>query len=100
MKKRAKLRFLPPTLVCMIALFGLAGCASTVPLQAAPNANDPACANVIVRLPSEISGLEKRSTDAQSTGAWGTPDAILLRCGIQPTGPTTETCVSVNGGGR
>ena len=66
-------------------------------MEPAVNANDPACADVVVRLPADIGGVPKRATTAQSTGAWRNPDVILLRCGIEPSGPTTDTCVSVDG---
>jgi len=75
----------------------LAGCAGDVPMDPAADAENPACANVIVRLPQTVAGMEKRTTNAQSTGAWGDPASVLLYCGIEPTGPTTDTCVNVNG---
>ena len=75
----------------------LAGCAGDVPMDPAADAENPACANVIVRLPQTVAGMEKRTTNAQSTGAWGDPASVLLYCGIEPIGPTTDTCVNVNG---
>lgn len=78
-------------------VLGAAGCARDVPMHPAENANDPACADVTVRLPKTVSGLERRSTDAQATGAWGDPVGVELRCGIESSGPTTDQCVSVNG---
>lgn len=66
-------------------------------MQPAANANDPACADVIVRLPSELGDLKRRNTNAQSTGAWGDPASVLLYCGIEPSGPTTDQCVNVDG---
>lgn len=75
----------------------LTGCAGDVPMQAAPDANNPACADVIVRLPDSVDGLERRYTNAQATGAWGDPAGVLLYCGITPSGPTTDSCVNVNG---
>jgi hypothetical protein len=77
--------------------FGLAGCAGEVPMEPAEGANDPACAELIVRLPSSVSGLDKRATNAQATGAWGDPVGVELRCGIEPSGPTTDRCVHVVG---
>ena len=74
----------------------LAGCAGDVPMESTANANDPACANVIVRLPSTVADLERRTTNAQSTGAWGDPASVLLYCGGETSGPTTDTCVNVN----
>lgn len=65
-------------------------------MQPAEDANNPACAEVIVRL-STVADLEKRETNAQATAAWGTPAAVLLTCGVTPPGPTTLPCVSVNG---
>ncbi|GAB2569705.1 DUF3515 family protein [Leucobacter ruminantium] len=75
----------------------LTGCAGDVPMDAAPDANDPACADVIVRLPQTVAELDKRTTNAQATGAWGDPAGVLLYCGIEPSGPTTQECVNVNG---
>jgi len=77
--------------------FGLAGCAQTVPMEPAEGANDPACADVIVRLPDTVAELDRRTTNAQSTGAWGSPVGVELRCGVPTSGPTTEMCVSVKG---
>jgi hypothetical protein len=76
--------------------FGLAGCATAVPMEPAEGANDPACANVIVRLPETVAELERRTTNAQSTGAWGDPVGVELRCGTPTSGPTTDMCVTVN----
>lgn len=88
-------------LAVAIAIVGtastLAGCASDVPMTAAPNANDPACADVVVRLPPSVAGFDRRYTNAQSTGSWGDPSAVLLYCGTEPSGPTTDRCVNVNG---
>lgn len=75
----------------------LSGCAGTVPMEPAPDANNPACATVIVQLPDTVAGLERRTTNAQSTGAWGNPPGVELRCGIEPSGPTEKQCVNVNG---
>lgn len=79
-----------------ILALGLVGCAGDVPMEPAIDANDPACANVVVRLPNTIAELAKRTTNAQATGAWGDPVAVELTCGIEPSGPTTDDCVSVD----
>ena len=87
-----------PALALSAALLAasLTGCPSDVPMPPAENANDPACADVTVRLPDRIGDLQRRTTNAQSTGAWGDPVGVELYCGIQPSGPTTDECVSVN----
>jgi hypothetical protein len=74
----------------------LTGCSATVNIDAAPDANNPACAEVIVRLPDSIDGHAKRITGSQSTGAWGTPTAVLLRCGLPETTVSTLPCITTS----
>ncbi|WP_314453994.1 DUF3515 family protein [uncultured Microbacterium sp.] len=85
-------------LLAVLALVpGLAACSTTVAMEPAKLANDPACASVISRLPESISGQERRWTDAQATGAWGNPASILMTCGLEPPAPSTLPCRSVDG---
>ena len=65
-------------------------------MQPAVDANNPLCAEVIVRL-GDVADLAKRETNAQATGAWGEPASILLTCGLEAPAPTTLPCLSVNG---
>lgn len=81
----------------LLLSLGLAGCSSTVSLQPSPAANDPACADVIVRLPDAVDGQERRWTDAQATAAWGSPATVFLTCGLDAIGPTTLPCQPANG---
>jgi hypothetical protein len=76
---------------------GLTACAQAVPFEAADDAKSPDCAALVVRLPDTVAELPERETNAQGTGAWGEPAAVLLRCGVPVPGPTTERCVSVDG---
>ncbi|MFT4219491.1 MAG: DUF3515 family protein [Microbacterium sp.] len=87
------------TLVALAAAaVGLAGCATTVSVEPAENANDPLCAEVSVRLPQTVDGEPRRWTDAQATAAWGEPTAaVILACGLEPPGPSTLTCRTVEG---
>ncbi|MEO5919550.1 MAG: DUF3515 domain-containing protein [Pseudolysinimonas sp.] len=71
----------------------LTGCSPIVALTPAPDANNPDCASVIVRLPSEVGGLAKRQTDAQSTAAWGEPDAVVLTCGVEVPAASELPCI-------
>jgi hypothetical protein len=81
-----------------IALAGsLSACTATVSLEAAADSNNPACAEVSVRLPDQAAELDKRVTDAQATGAWGNPTAIILRCGLPPVEVSELPCVTANG---
>lgn len=84
-------------LVATLALLTLGGCAATVNLEPAANSNDPGCAEVMVRLPSQLGGLQERYTNAQATAAWGDPAAVLLRCGLEPVEVSTLPCVSAAG---
>ncbi|MEJ3404188.1 DUF3515 family protein [Rathayibacter sp. YIM 133350] len=80
-----------------LAALALSGCAAAVSLEPAADASSAACADVVVRLPQSVADQPERETDAQGTGAWGDPAAVLLRCGVPTPGPTTAACVNVNG---
>lgn len=81
----------------VLAATGLVGCTAAVSMEPGPKSNDPRCAEVSVRLPATLDGKERRQTDAQATGAWGSPAAVLLTCGVEPPGPTTIPCTTVDG---
>lgn len=83
-------------LLIVIASIPLTGCTTPVPMQPAADANNPECAEVIVRLPDQVAEQDKRETNAQSTGAWGNPAAALLTCGVEVPGPSTLPCVSID----
>ncbi|MFD8767866.1 MULTISPECIES: DUF3515 domain-containing protein [Microbacterium] len=74
----------------------LAGCTTTVHLEPAADANNPACANVSVLLPESVGGLDRVFTDAQATGAWGDP-TVVLRCGVEPPAPSALVCTTIGG---
>ena len=75
----------------------LTGCQSVISVDAAEDAANPLCANMMVLLPEVIGDVEKHPTSSQATAAWGDPAQVILRCGVQVPGPTTDPCVSVNG---
>lgn len=75
----------------------LGACTPIVTMTAAPDSNNPGCAEISVRLPDSIAGHAQRDTDAQATSAWGSPAVVLLRCGVPPIGPTTKPCLTANG---
>jgi hypothetical protein len=80
-----------------LAGLALAGCSAAVPLEPATDAASPICADVVVHLPAAVANQEERETNAQGTGAWGTPASVLLHCGVDEPGPTTLPCVNING---
>lgn len=71
--------------------------AGTVSVEPAENASDPACASVVLNLPKELSTVDetfpKRVTSSQATGAWGSPAAVVMRCGVPEPAPSTDTCL-------
>lgn len=52
---------------------------------------------MMVALPDTIGEAKLRKTNSQGTAAWGDPSLVILRCGVNVPGPTTDRCVSVNG---
>ena len=79
------------------ALLVLTACAPSVNIIEAKDANNPACAPMMVALPDSLADAQRRTTSSQATAAWGDPSAVILRCGVQVPGPTTDKCVTVNG---
>ena len=89
------MRRLVSALLVAAAATVLAGCSPIVNMTPPPpDANNPACADVIVRLPKDVGGFPKRTTDAQSTAAWGEPTVLLLYCGVPVPGPSELRCVA------
>lgn len=78
-----------------LAVSGCAGRTATV--AAAPDAANPNCASAMIAMPDELGGHSLRPTDSQATAVWGDPSVAVLRCGIEPPGPTTDQCVSAGG---
>ena len=94
---RSPFRLFAVTAVAALAVTLLPACSQAVPLKPAEDATNPDCAEIIVRLPDGIDGFAQRETNAQATGAWGDPAAILLRCGVPVPGPSTLPCFTVKG---
>jgi hypothetical protein len=81
-------------LVLISATLLLAGCAPIVALEPAAEANNTECAEIIVRLPDELAGEQKRRVNAQSTAAYGNPVSVILRCGLEGVEVSPLTCVT------
>jgi hypothetical protein len=86
------MKFLKLSLVVLPLL--LTGCAPTVHLSPAEGANSVSCAELMVRLSDKVDGLMRRSTDAQSTAAWGEPAAVIFRCGLPAVTVSKLKCVT------
>lgn len=81
-------------LLLVFSILLLSGCSATVNLEAAEEANNPACAEVMVRLPDSLGEHQKRFTNSQATAAWGDPAAVLLRCGLPQVTVSDLPCVT------
>ncbi|PPH38330.1 DUF3515 domain-containing protein [Rathayibacter sp. AY1E3] len=90
-------RRLRSPLLAAAAVLLLSGCSASVALEPAPDATSTGCAEVSVRLPDVVAEQPERETNAQGTAAWGTPAAVILHCGVEVPGPTTDLCVNVSG---
>ncbi|GAA2891892.1 DUF3515 family protein [Microbacterium esteraromaticum] len=87
-------------ITCAAAMLALTGCSTTVALTPADDANNPQCAEVTVRLPASIAEQDRRWTDAQATGAYGSDGktTVIVTCGVTVPGPTAELqCVTLEG---
>ncbi|NYD76496.1 DUF3515 domain-containing protein [Arthrobacter cupressi] len=83
-------------LAAAASLLALTACAPAVDVKAAADAANPGCAPMMVALPDAIGDAKLRKTNSQATAAWGEPSQVVLRCGVNVPGPTTDRCVSVN----
>lgn len=93
-------RRVPPLfLAAVLALSvpGLGACSPAVDVTPAKDATNPGCAPMMVALPDALGEARLRKTNSQATAAWGDPSKVILRCGVNVPGPTTDRCVSVNG---
>lgn len=79
-------------------VLALVGCSPVVTMSpAAEFANDPGCAEAVVRLPDAISSYAQRQTDAQGTSAWGEPTVVLFTCGVPVPQVSELPCVEIAG---
>ncbi|MET3204613.1 UNVERIFIED_ORG: hypothetical protein ABIB21_001402 [Arthrobacter sp. UYEF13] len=92
-----KFRNLCTALAITVSVAALTACSPAVDVTAANDAANPACAPMMVALPDAIGDAPLRKTNSQATAAWGDPSQVILRCGVNVPGPTTDRCVSVNG---
>ncbi len=77
---------------------GLTGCTNAVAMSPAPSANDAACAAAQVRLPAVVdTKYDLRNTNAQSTAAWGDPEAAIYHCGVAVPTVSDLPCFSQGG---
>lgn len=79
-----------------LLVLSMSACSPIVNVNAAPDAMNPDCAEVMITLPAMVAEYELRETNSQATAAWGDPSMVVLRCGVELPAPTTDPCASVN----
>jgi Protein of unknown function (DUF3515) len=83
--------------VAVTSAAALTACAPVVDVTSAKDGANAACAPMMVALPDVVGEAKLRKTNSQGTAAWGDPSLVILRCGVNVPGPTTDRCVTVNG---
>lgn len=95
---RRPLRWTAIAGVAVALAAGLTGCTDAVSMSPAPSADAAACAAVQVRLPSTVdTKYAMRNTNAQSTAAWGDPEAAIYHCGVAVPTVSDLPCFSQGG---
>jgi hypothetical protein len=61
----------------------------------APRADERACATALEAAPATVLGRGRSALGVRGALAWGDPH-IVMRCGLEPLGPTTAQCITVN----
>lgn len=92
---RARTRPTAPLALSLGLVLAVTGCASAVVVDPAPYAADPQCASVMLGIPDEVGGLSLRATSSQATAAYGDDAMIVVRCGVEPPGPSEDRCVAI-----
>lgn len=83
-------------LACGAALVGATACTAPVVVEPAPYAADSRCASVMLGIPHEVGGLSLEATSSQATAAYGDAPRIIVRCGVEEPGPSSERCVVID----
>jgi hypothetical protein len=96
--RRPRLRAAFAALALLPVLALAAACSDSVRATVPPSGADPACTRLGGTLPSTLLKAKRRPTTPSSPAlaAWGDP-AIVVRCGVDPPGPTPELCIAVDG---
>lgn len=97
LRKRISARSSLAVPAATLASLALVACSPVIDVTPAKDSANAACAPMMVALPDSIGEAKLRKTNSQGTAAWGDPSVVILRCGVNVPGPTTDRCVSVNG---
>lgn len=83
---------------CLVLLAVATGCSSGVEVTPPPGATSAACQRMSALWPQTVSNQQvvKSSSDSPAVHSWGDP-AIIARCGVTSSGPTTQDCIDASG---
>ncbi|MCI3269934.1 DUF3515 family protein [Streptomyces cylindrosporus] len=65
-------------------------------IRAAKGAGAPYCKRIADGAPASLGGHSRRDSSLAGVAVWG-DQAIVLRCGVTPPGPTGDPCFAVDG---
>jgi hypothetical protein len=82
-------------LTVLVAAALLAACSQTE-VRPGQDGATSACTALTGRLPPKVLDRPRHDLEVAGAAAWGNP-AIVLRCGVPPTGPTSAPCLEVDG---
>jgi Protein of unknown function (DUF3515) len=79
------------------ALLSLSACGGQgqPDVTAGPSATDPGCASLLSRVPQRLLDRPRGTIDVAGAAVWGDP-AIVLRCGVERPGPSSDQCLVVD----
>lgn len=77
-------------------VLAVSGCAAPIVVDPAQYAGDPGCAQVMLGIPDDVFGLERAETSSQATAAYGEEPRIIVRCGVEVPGPSSDRCVAID----
>ncbi len=71
-------------------------CSATEQLRPGPSADLDECRTALAQAPATVLDSPRTPLDVPGALSWGSP-AVVLRCGLNEIGPTTATCLEVDG---
>jgi hypothetical protein len=79
-----------------LAALACGSCSSTAELRPGPSAELEECLVALEQAPATVLDAPRTPLDVAGAVSWGSP-AVVLRCGLGEIGPTTATCLEVDG---
>jgi hypothetical protein len=77
-----------------VLLLVVAGCGGP-DVEPGPDGASAACTSLLDRLPGTVLDRRRSELDVAGAAAWGDPP-VVLRCGVPPTGPTSNPCIEAD----